>query len=121
MPHPKEGHLSAVIDGAPSRNACECLPTRSVPTITVWGLSGVPQRIKWGLEPVLISLSGALVQGVNTLGEPACEPSFLSVDLSQFTLGDHSPEVSAPCRTSTPTSPSHLTKEHPLKQIVTSA
>ena len=112
VPLPKEGHLSAMINSIPCRNVSGCLCQLEVCQLLQCGDQVVyPKGLNGGLEPVLTSLSGALVQGMNMLGEPACKPSFLSVDLSRFTLEDHSPEVSAPCRTSTPTPLSHLTME----------
>ena len=90
------------------------LPTRGTQTLTVWGPGGVPQRTKWELG-VLSSLSESLVQGMNMLGEPAHEPSFLLVYLSWVMPGDHTPKASTLCRTLTPTSPSHLTMEYPPK------
>ena len=60
-------------------------------------------------------LSGPLLWGRDVLGGSSHEPSFLLVDLSQVTPEDHMPKAPAPHRTSTPSSPSHLTMEHPLK------
>ena len=113
---PKEDHFSDTVNGLPSRNVCGPLCQLEVPQL-LQCRDHVVYLEGWngGLEPVLTSLSGALVQGGNMLGEPACEPSFISVDLSWFTLGDDSPEVSAHCTTSTPTPPSHLTIECPPK------
>ena len=121
VPLPKEGHLSTMIDSTPSRNACQHLHQLEVHQLLQCGDWVVyPDGLNGSLEPVLTFLSGALVQGMNML-EPACKPSFLSVDLPQFTLGDCSPKVSAPCRTSTPTPPSHLTMECPQRQTATPA
>ena len=69
-----------------------------------------------GLQPVLTSLTASLAQGANMLDAPTSKPSFLPVDLSQVTLGNHAPEASAPHRTSTSSSPSHLAMEHPLSR-----
>ena len=72
---PKEGHLRAMIDDVPSRDAC-----RHVHQLEVWQLLQCgdwmvqTEGLNGGLEPVLISLSGTLVQGMNTLGEPAHKP-----------------------------------------------
>ena len=41
------------------------------------------------------------------------EPTFLLVDLSQFTAQYHVPGASSPHGTSTSTSPTHLTMEYP--------
>ena len=49
VPLSKEGHLSAIIDGIPRRNACRCLHQLEVcQLLQCEGPSGVPQRIKWG-------------------------------------------------------------------------
>ena len=77
MPLPKEGHLSAMIDGTPSRKMCGHLHQ-----LDVWQLLQCrdhvvyPKGLNGGLEPVLTSLSGALVQGGNVLGVPTCKPSY---------------------------------------------
>ena len=116
VPLSKEGHLSTMIDGVPSRSMCGHLHQLDICQLLQCGDQVVyPERLNGGLDPVLTSLTGSLVQGVNMLGAPAHESSFLLVDLSQVTLGDHAPEASAPCRTSTPTSPSHPAMEHPPK------
>ena len=52
---------------------------------------------------------------MDTLGTVAHKPSFLLVDLSHVTPGDHTPKAPAPWRTSTSASPSHLTMECPPK------
>ena len=104
VPLPKKGHPSTMINGTPSRNMCRHLCQLEVHQLLQCGdRVAYPKGLNGSLEPVLTSLSGALVQGMNTLGEPAHEPSFLSVDLPWLTLRDHLPEVSAPHRTSTPT------------------
>ena len=74
-----------------------------------------PEGLNRGLEPVLTSLTESLAQGIIVLGTPTCKPSFLPVDLSWVTLGDHVPEASAPHRTSKPSSPFHLAMEYPPK------
>ena len=49
VPLPKEGHLSAMIKGAPSRIACRHLcQTRSTSSLRVRVPSGVPGRAEWG-------------------------------------------------------------------------
>ena len=116
VPLPKEGHLSTMIDSAPSTNACGHLCQLEICQLLQLEDQVVyPKGLNGGLEQVLTSLSEVLVQGMNTLSEPAHETSFLSVDLPQCELGDHSPKVSAPCRTSAPPPPSHLTMECPPK------
>ena len=70
-----------------------------------------PEGLNGGLEPVVTSLPESLAHSVSMLDKP----TFLVVDLSHVTSGDQVPEDSAPHRTSTPTSPTHLTMEHPPK------
>ena len=116
MPLSKEGHLCAMINGTPSRNTCRHLAQMEVHQLLQCGDQVVyPKGLNGGLEPVLTSLTTSLAQGVNMLGAPIHEPSFLPVDLSQVTPGDHAPKTSAPYRNSTPSSPSHLAIEHPPK------
>ena len=82
VPLPKEGHLGAMIDGMPSRNMCGHLHKLEVcQLLQCEGRVVYPKGLNGGQEPVLTSLSGALVQGMNMFGELAHEPSFLSVDL----------------------------------------
>ena len=113
VPLSKEGHLSTMTDQAPSRNACRHLCQLRVHQLLQCRDQLVyPEGLNRGLELALISLKASLAQGVNMLGTPAHEPSFLPVDLSQLTPGDLVPKASAPYRTSTLSSPSHLAMEH---------
>ena len=64
---------------------------------------------------MLTSLTAPLAQGVIMLGTPIHKPSFLPVDLSWVTSGNHVTEASAPLRTWTLSSPSHLAMECPPK------
>ena len=99
-----------MIEGAPSRITCGHLCQLKVclllqlecQVVYLEGLNGV-------LEPVVTSLPESLTHGVNMLDEP----TFLQVDLSQFTAGNCVLKASAPHRTSTLTSPTHLAMEHP--------
>ena len=76
---PKGGHLSAMIEGEPSRNACRCLHQLEVcqllqledQVVYLEGLNG-------GMEPVVTHLPKSLVHGMSMLYEPI----FLQVDLS---------------------------------------
>ena len=122
VPLSNEGHLSAMVDGASCRSVCRHLYQLEVCRLLQYGDQVVyPKGLNEGLEPVLTSLSGTLTQGIDMLGEPAHKPSFLLVDLSQVTLGDHMPEAPVSCSTLTQPSLSHLTMEHPLKHMATSA
>ena len=102
-----------MIDGSPSRSICGHLHQLEVCKLLQYGDQVVyPEGLNGGLEPLQPSLLGPLWV-LDALGKPACEPSFLLVDLSQVTLGDHMPKAPATCRTLTLTSSSHLAMEHP--------
>ena len=59
VPLPREGHLSTMINGAPSRNAHGHLCQLGVCQLVQCGDQAVyPKGLNRGLEPVLISLSG---------------------------------------------------------------
>ena len=77
-------------------------PTGSIFTLTVRVLSGLPRRLKGALEPVVTSLTKSLAHGTNILDKS----TYLLVDLSK---------ASAPHDTLAPTSPNHLTMEHPSR------
>ena len=110
VPLPKKGHLSAMIQRAPRRIACGHLCQLEIDLLLQWECQVVNlEGLNGSLEPVVSSLLESLTHGVNMLGEH----TFLQVDLSQFTAGDCVPKVSAPHITSTPTSSTHLTMEHP--------
>ena len=112
IPLSKEGYLSVMISGTPSRNMCGCLCQLEVCQLLQCGDQVMyPKGLNGGLEPVLTSLTASLAQGMNMLGAPTCEPSFLPVDPSEVTLGDHALKASAPHRTSTLSSPPHLAME----------
>ena len=122
VPLPKEGHLSTMIDGTSSMNACRHLHQLEMHQLLQYGDGVVyPKGLNGVLEPVLTSLSEALVQGVNMLGEPSYEPSFLPVDLSWVTQETMHPKFQLPAE--------HLHQlpipislwNVPLKQIATSA
>ena len=70
-----------------------------------------PEGLNRGLELVVTFLPESLAHGISMLEEP----TFLQVDLSQVTAGDCVPEASAPHKTLTPTSPTHVDMEHPPK------
>ena len=90
VPLPKEGYLSTMIDGMPSRNACGQLHQLEVCQLLQWEDQVVyPEGLNEGLEPVLTTLQGSLAHGMSMLNKPA----FLLVDLSQVTPGDQAPEA----------------------------
>ena len=116
VPLSNEGCLSTMVDGMPCRSVCGHLCQLEVHKLLQCGDWVVyPEGLNGGLEPVQTLLSGSLIWGMDMLDEPTCKPSFLLVDLSQVTLGDHMPNSPAPCRTLIPPSPSQLTMEHPPK------
>ena len=122
VPLPKEGHLSAMINGMPSRNACRCPCQLEVHKLFQYGDQVVyPERLYGDLEQVQTSLSGLLLQSGDVLGSSACEPSFLLVDLSWVTLEDHTLKAPAPPRTSTPSPLPILLWNIFLKQTAASA
>ena len=114
VPLSNEGHLSAMIDGLPSRSTCWHLCQLEVCKL-LQHLDQVvyPEGLNRGLELVQASLSGSLIQSMDMLGKPALKPSSLLVDLSWGTPGDHTCKASATCSMSTPTSSSHLAIECP--------
>ena len=116
VPLSKEGHLNTMINGMPSRNIWGHLCQLEVHQLLQCGDQvAYPKGLNRGLEPMLTSLTASLAQGMNMLGAPSHEPSFLPVGLSQVTPGDHAPKASAPHRTLTPSLPSHFAMEHPPK------
>ena len=116
VPLSREGHLSTMIDGMPSKSTCGHLHQLEVCKLLQYGDQVVyPEGLNGSLEPVQTLLSGLLLQVRDALGGSAHEPSFLLVDLSWVTPEDHMPKAWAPHRTSTPSSPSHLAMEHPPK------
>ena len=122
VPLSNEGHLSTMVNGALCRSRCGHLGQLEVCKLLQYGDQVVyPERLNGGLEPMQSLLSGPPLQGLYVFGNTTCELSFLLVDLSQVTLGDRMPKAPAINRTSTPSSPSYLTMEPPLKQIATSA
>ena len=108
VPLSNEGHLSTMVDGVPCRSTCRHLHWLEVCKLLQCGEWVVyHQRDRWGMEPVQTSLLGSLIWGMDMLGKPAHKPSFLLVDLSWVTPGDHMPKVPTPCRTLTPPSSPH--------------
>ena len=101
IPLPGEGHLSAMVEGTPSRNACGHLCQLEVHLLLQSGCQVVyPEGLNRALELVIMSSTESLAYGVNVLDES----TFLPVDLS---------DASALHNTLAPTSPTHPSTEHP--------
>ena len=110
VPLPKEGHLSTMIEGVPSRITCGHLCQLEVHLLLKVGCQVVyPEGLNGDLELVVSSLPESLAHRVNMLDNP----TFLPVDLSQFRAGDCVPKAPAPHQTLTPSSPTHFIMEHP--------
>ena len=84
-------------------------PPRSTSTLQLENQVVYPKGLNRGLEMVVTLLPELLACGTSMLDKP----TFLQVDLSQFTAGDSAPKDSALYQTSQPTSPTHLTMENP--------
>ena len=116
VPLSNEGHLSAMVDGAPCRSICRHLHQLEECKLLQCGDQVVyPEGLNRGLEPVQTSLSGSLIWSMDMFGKPAHKPLFLLMHLSWVTLEHCPPKAQAPCRTLTLPSSSHLTMEHPPK------
>ena len=101
-----------MIYGMPSRNACGHLCQLEVHQLLQSENQVVyPKGLNGVLELVLTSLPESLTHSMSMLNDPA----FPLVDLSSVMSGDQVHKTSAPHRTSTPPSPTHLTMEHPPK------
>ena len=101
---PKEGHLSAMIDGVPSRNACRCLCHLEVHQLLQWKDWVVyPEGLNRDLEPVTIPLPVLVACGITTSVDLTQEPTFI-----QVITRNHVGGASAPGRTPMSVSPSHL-------------
>ena len=114
IPLSGEGHISAMIDGIPSRSTCGCLSQLQVCKLLQCGDQVVyPKGLNGGLEPEWFSLPEPPVLDMDTLGRPAHKPSSLKVDLSNIKLRDQAPVTSAPHTASISPSSPHSTMEHP--------
>ena len=88
---PKEGHLSAMIEGVTSRIACGNLCQVEVHLLLQSECQVVyPEGLNGSLELVVTTLLESLTHGMNML----INPTFLQVNLSQFTVGGHVPDAS---------------------------
>ena len=109
-----EGDISAMIDRAPSRNACGHLCQLEVHKLWQHGDQVVcPEGLNRGLEPVLLFSKNCL-SGIWTPScGPVCEPLLLQVDLPSERLRDQMPITPASCGASTPPSSLHSAMECP--------
>ena len=88
VPLPKEGHLRTMIDGTPSRNTC-----RHLHQLEVWQLLQCrdhmvyPKGLNGDLKPVLTFPIKNTCPRWEYTWWTYHKPSFISVDLFQFTLG----------------------------------
>ena len=107
------GHISIMMDGAPSRSTCRHLSQLAVCQLLQSEIQVVyPEGLNECLVPVVTSLPGSLFHGTNALNN---DPTLLQVDLSQFTGEECKSKASIPGRNSTSTSPTQLTMAHPPK------
>ena len=82
IPLSNEGHISAMIDEVPSRNACRHLHQLRVYMLPQCrGHVVCPKSLNSGLEPVLLLVPQQPVWDMNTLSGPAHESLLLQVDL----------------------------------------
>ena len=118
IPLSSYGHISIMIGGTPRRSACGCLSQLEVHQLLQSDTQVVyPEGLNGCLVPVVTSLLGSLAHSANALND---EAALLQVDLSQF-KGEYKSKAPIPSKTSTSTSPAHLTMAHPAKWTATSA
>ena len=109
-----KGHVSTMMDGALSRNACGCLCQLQVHKLLQCGGHVVcPKGLNGGLEPVLLSVLQPPVWDMNTLSRPVCKSLLLQVDLPWAMPSDKMPLVPGPHKASTPPSSPHSATECP--------
>ena len=81
------GHISAMIDGAPSRSMCGCLSHLEVWKLLQCGGEVVyPEGQNGGLELLLVSFPKPPVWDSDPHMESAHKPTLLQVNLPRFTL-----------------------------------
>ena len=87
IPLSDEGHISAMINGVPSRSACGHLSQLEVCKLLQCGDQVVyPKGLNGGLEPEGFSLPGPAVWDMDALGKPAHKSLLFKVDLSNIKL-----------------------------------
>ena len=94
IPIPKEGHLSAMTEGMPSNVPCRRICQLEVHQLLHSGAQVVyPKGLNGCLVPVITSLPKSLSHGMIVLND---KPTFLQVDLSQFTMEEHESKAPFP-------------------------
>ena len=89
IPLSDKGHISAMIEGSPSRRTCGHLHQLEVHKHMQCGDQVVcPKGLNRGLEHMWFSLPEPSVWDMDSLGKPVCKSSLLQVDLSSVKLGD---------------------------------
>ena len=115
-PLSSDGHISAVIDGVPSMNACGHLSQIEVHKLLQCRDQVVcPKGLNGELEPMQFTFSELPVWNADVLGEPAHKPLLLQVNLSSMKLRDEMPIAPVPPVSSTPPSSMHPAVKHPCK------
>ena len=85
VPLSDAGHISIMIDGAPSRSACRCLSCMEVHKLLQCGSEVVyPEGLNGGFEPIWVPLSKQLIWDAESTNEPAV----LQINLPSTTHGD---------------------------------
>ena len=105
VPLPKEGHLSAMTDGTPSNIPCSRICQLEIHQLLHLEVQVVyPEGLNGCLVLLIKSLPKSLACHTNLLHD---EPTFLQVDLSQFTSEGCEFKTLFPSSDSTSTSPTH--------------
>ena len=91
MPLPKEGHLSTMMEGMPSNIPCRRICQLEVHQLLHLEAQAVyPKGLNRCLVPVIVTLPESLSHGVTMLDD---QPTFLQVDISQFTMDEHESKI----------------------------
>ena len=113
IPLPKEGHLSAMTDRTPSNIPCRQICQLEVHQLLHLEAQVVyPEGLNGCLVLVITSLPKSLAHSTNVLDD---EPTFLQVDLSQFSTEEPESKALIPGSDSTSTSPTCPTMAPPPK------
>ena len=108
VPLSNTGHLSIMVDGAPSRSACRCLNHLEVHELLQFGSKVVyPEGLNGGFKPLWVPLAKQLILDAESTSKPA----ILQVNLPRTTPGDK--PIVAPQQSSTPFSTPRFVTEYP--------
>ena len=119
MPLPKEGHLSAMMEGMPSNILCRRICQLEVCQLLHSEVQVVyPKGLNGCLLPVIVTLPESLSHGITMLDD---KPTFLQVDISQFTIDEHESKTPFLGSGSISTSPTCPATEPPPRWRVKSA